>query len=104
LLPVTLDYLVFPAGNQIPGAIMVMMAILLQLRSLGLPLALRLEVSTFIDLLFSCSFLVAGDIIGCGIDFTTHKAFFTKNGTLIGELVLYPSATNVVTTFTRFRF
>lgn len=27
-----------------------------------------------------------GDIIGCGIDFTTHKAFFTKNGTLIGSV------------------
>jgi hypothetical protein len=25
-------------------------------------------------------------IIGCGIDFTTHNAFFTKNGSLIGEL------------------
>ena len=24
--------------------------------------------------------------MGCGIDFTTYKAFFTKNGTLIGEI------------------
>ncbi|KAK2461734.1 hypothetical protein APHAL10511_006197 [Amanita phalloides] len=40
-----------------------------------------------------------GDIIGCGIDFTTHKAFFTKNGTLLGpifegigrDIDIYPS-------------
>ncbi|KAG6918688.1 hypothetical protein DXG01_012506 [Tephrocybe rancida] len=41
----------------------------------------------------------AGDIIGCGVDFTTHKAFFTRNGILIGPVFddigknvdLYPS-------------
>ncbi|KAF7340135.1 Ran-binding protein [Mycena venus] len=27
---------------------------------------------------------VTGDTIGCGIDFSTYQAFFTKNGTLIG--------------------
>ncbi|KAK0208025.1 concanavalin A-like lectin/glucanase domain-containing protein, partial [Desarmillaria ectypa] len=27
-----------------------------------------------------------GDVIGCGIDFTTNRAFFTKNGTLIGPV------------------
>ncbi|KAF9456815.1 hypothetical protein BDZ94DRAFT_1285571 [Collybia nuda] len=27
-----------------------------------------------------------GDVIGCGIDFTTHKAFFTKNGSFIGAV------------------
>lgn len=27
-----------------------------------------------------------GDIVGCGIDFTTHRAFFTKNGTFIGPV------------------
>ncbi|GLB36579.1 putative protein with domain in SPla and the RYanodine receptor [Lyophyllum shimeji] len=40
-----------------------------------------------------------GDIIGCGIDFTTHKAFFTKNGALLGpvfdnigkDIDIYPS-------------
>ncbi|KAG6907993.1 hypothetical protein DXG01_006649, partial [Tephrocybe rancida] len=40
-----------------------------------------------------------GDVIGCGVDFTTHKAFFTKNGVLIGHAFdnvgmhvdLYPS-------------
>ncbi|KAJ7139527.1 hypothetical protein C8R44DRAFT_764701 [Mycena epipterygia] len=39
------------------------------------------------------------DIIGCGIDFSTYQAFFTKNGTLIGSVFkdigkssdLYPS-------------
>jgi hypothetical protein len=28
---------------------------------------------------------VAGDIVGAGINFVTGKAFFTKNGELIGE-------------------
>ncbi|KAG6854081.1 hypothetical protein C0991_010828 [Blastosporella zonata] len=40
-----------------------------------------------------------GDIIGCGVDFTTHTAFFTRNGILIGPVFenigknvdLYPS-------------
>ncbi|KAA1468420.1 SPRY-domain-containing protein [Dentipellis sp. KUC8613] len=40
-----------------------------------------------------------GDIIGAGIDFTQHRAFFTKNGTLIGmvfhhiaeDVEVYPS-------------
>ncbi|THH09416.1 hypothetical protein EW145_g2025 [Phellinidium pouzarii] len=26
-----------------------------------------------------------GDVVGCGIDFGTHKAFYTKNGALIGD-------------------
>ncbi|KAF8746254.1 hypothetical protein AX14_000052 [Amanita brunnescens Koide BX004] len=40
-----------------------------------------------------------GDVIGCGIDFTTNKAFFTKNGNLLGsvfegigrDIEIYPS-------------
>ncbi|KAJ7480102.1 SPRY-domain-containing protein [Mycena galericulata] len=40
-----------------------------------------------------------GDTIGCGVDFSTYQAFFTKNGTLIGSVFkdigkssdLYPS-------------
>ncbi|KDR85244.1 hypothetical protein GALMADRAFT_233989 [Galerina marginata CBS 339.88] len=27
-----------------------------------------------------------GDVVGCGVDFTTHKAFYTRNGTLIGPV------------------
>ena len=27
----------------------------------------------------------AGDVIGCGIDFDIHKAFYTKNGTFLGK-------------------
>lgn len=38
------------------------------------------------DFSLSQSFILslAGDIVGCGVDFTTYKAFFTRNGTLIG--------------------
>lgn len=32
--------------------------------------------------------VLAGDIIGCGLDFTTNRAFFTKNGKLIGKVYL----------------
>ena len=32
----------------------------------------------------SLNLSLAGDIIGCGVDFTTYKTFFTRNGTLIG--------------------
>lgn len=28
-------------------------------------------------------FDIAGDVIGCGIDFTQHRAFYTKNGVLL---------------------
>jgi hypothetical protein len=28
---------------------------------------------------------LAGDVIGCGIDFTQHKVFYTKNGTFLGK-------------------
>ncbi|KAK7029698.1 hypothetical protein VNI00_014396 [Paramarasmius palmivorus] len=27
-----------------------------------------------------------GDVIGCGIDFSTHRAFYTKNGNLLGPV------------------
>lgn len=27
---------------------------------------------------------VAGDIVGCGIDFSQNRAFYTKNGTFLG--------------------
>lgn len=30
---------------------------------------------------------LAGDVIGCGIDFSLHKAFYTKNSSFIGELL-----------------
>jgi hypothetical protein len=32
--------------------------------------------------------MVGGDTIGVGVDFTTGRAFFTKNGAFIG---MYPS-------------
>jgi hypothetical protein len=30
----------------------------------------------------------AGDVIGCGIDFSQHKVFYTKNGSLLGTSLL----------------
>lgn len=42
-------------------------------------------------LLLPCSALVhsrdaiAGDVIGCGVDFSQHRAFYTKNGTFLGK-------------------
>lgn len=29
----------------------------------------------------------AGDIVGCGIDFTNHKIFYTKNQTFLGRSI-----------------
>jgi hypothetical protein len=40
--------------------------------------------SLIFSLLQSFILSLAGDIVGCGVDFTTYKAFFTRNGTLIG--------------------
>ena len=28
--------------------------------------------------------IVAGDIIGCGVDFGQHRMFYTKNGVFLG--------------------
>lgn len=33
--------------------------------------------------------LVAGDVIGCGIDFKLSKVFYTKNGVLLGTFSHY---------------
>ena len=33
----------------------------------------------------------AGDVIGCGIDFDMHKAFYTKNGTFLGKFTPFIS-------------
>jgi hypothetical protein len=30
------------------------------------------------------NFILGGDVIGCGIDFTLHKMFYTKNGSFLG--------------------
>jgi len=35
---------------------------------------------------------LVGDIIGCGIDFTQNKMFYTKNGSLLGMPQLNPAA------------
>ena len=34
-----------------------------------------------------------GDIIGCGVDFTTSQAFFTKNGVFLGKFATPPRST-----------
>lgn len=30
-------------------------------------------------------FLLAGDTIGCGVDFSQNRAFYTKNGVFLGK-------------------
>jgi hypothetical protein len=58
---------------------------------------LRLEVSDSV-LPWMCDlsantcdlFLIVGDIIGCGVDFTQNKVFYTKNGALLGRTRLIP--------------
>ena len=42
-----------------------------------------------------------GDVIGCGINFITRHAFFTKNGILLGKLSrrrssMAPALTNMI--------
>ena len=37
--------------------------------------------------------------MGCGVDFTTYKAFFTKNGTLIGETSPYSCGAELIPFF-----
>ena len=33
--------------------------------------------------------LIDGNVVGCGIDFTQHKVFYTVDGKLIGKLTLH---------------
>ena len=72
--------------NLIPGLIMAMMAVLCRLKGPILSSRNPLEVGS---LIFCLSSFIdpgpGGDTIGCGVDFTTYKAFFTRNGTLIGK-------------------
>jgi hypothetical protein len=32
-----------------------------------------------------CADSTVGDILGCGVDYTTGRAFFTRNGELLGH-------------------
>lgn len=50
----------------------------------------------FTLLLVPYQHLAAGDIIGCGIDFTTRRAFFTKNGSFIGAFLVGVICTHLI--------
>jgi hypothetical protein len=58
--------------------------------SLGSLMLQRLDVSGSNHVLtFCCPYQsTAGDIVGCGIDFTSHKVFYTKNQTFLGRAAL----------------
>jgi hypothetical protein len=97
----------FQAGKRIHGATIVMKGYLLlptrrahiTVRDMDvgtLPSALRLR-SLIID---ANPISIEGDIIGCGVDFTQNRGFYTKNGKFLGpysEYLLY-STTNIITT------
>ena len=76
----------FLAGSRIRGATMAMMVTPSLPRRQGIPMGPPLAVSM---LRFAPSrkwsdIFQGGDIVGAGIDFSQNRAFFTKNGTLIG--------------------
>lgn len=79
------DCLAFLGGSKTHGDITEMMAALLRRRRMarhsGPPLAVS---PNSVLALHKLTIHAAGDTIGCGIDFSTYQAFFTKNGTLIG--------------------
>lgn len=78
--------IVFRAGRKSHGDITVTMEIRLHQKGMEHRLGLALLVSSQIINLWTyliCA--TAHDVIGCGVDFTLNKAFYTKNGTLLGE-------------------
>lgn len=63
-----------------------MMEIRLRQKGMEHHLDLALPVrSSIVDLWTYLIRATAHDVIGCGVDFTLNKAFYTKNGTLLGE-------------------
>jgi hypothetical protein len=95
LLPVIVASTSFLAGTKTRGATMAMMVSPSLLRRQGIPMGPPLAVSmlryspwrTWSDI------FQGGDTVGAGIDFSQNRAFFTKNGALIGmatKLVAVP--------------
>jgi hypothetical protein len=83
------DCLAFLGGSKTHGDITEMMAALLQRRRMAPHSVPHLAVSPSLSLFFpELTIYAAGDTIGCGIDFSTYQAFFTKNGTFIGPVFL----------------
>ena len=87
-------YHAFQDGRRILGDITGKVALYVLGTRMGPLLEPRLEASTTslrtLTDLRPCLFLV-GDIIGCGIDFTQNKIFYTKNGSLLGMLHSNPA-------------
>ena len=86
------NFLAYLVGRLILGVIMETMVMLYLPIKVVLNMVPLLVVSFVLPSLtiFFSKWGVAGDIVGCGIDFTTYKAFFTRNGTLIGEYTSLP--------------
>src|ERR1700722_15290775 len=95
LLDATSNCRVCQAGSETHGATMVTMECHLLPNGQAPNTVQNLEVRG--PLLFFLRsrrliFHAAGDIIGCGVDFSQNRGFYTKNGTFLGSyLILTPN-------------
>jgi hypothetical protein len=85
----------FLAGSQTRGATMAMMVSPSLPRRQGIPMGPPLAVSMlrYSPWRMWSDIFQGGDTVGAGIDFSQNRAFFTKNGALIGmatKLVTVP--------------
>jgi hypothetical protein len=85
----------FLAGTKIRGATMAMMVSPSLPRRQGIPMGPPLAVSMLCYSLWRTwsDIFQGADTVGAGIDFSQNRAFFTKNGALIGmatKLVIVP--------------
>ena len=74
-------------GKVNPGGTTAMMVILLlrSVRARRMDQSLRVSVSVLLCSSVSLTTATAADVIGCGIDYSSGQAFFTKNGRYLGD-------------------